>query len=171
MFNTNTFHGVDGVLTLADSPDTPPESGSPIETYLADQSGVVGRVLNVGVSVRTEVKPFHEIGKRIATELRAGNINVSGTVERAFVNGAMLRLLLGRYADEEETNAFPMPRFNMILSMDNQRGEEGAGSSKLTVFNVLFDNWQFQMPEDDFVLEQVGFRARRVTLEDTEVAA
>ena len=31
-----------------------------------------------------------------------------------------------------------MPRFNMILSLDNLRGEEGQGSSKLTVFNWIW---------------------------------
>lgn len=170
MFNTHTFHGVDGILTIADSPDSPLDNGSPIETYFAEQNGVVGRVTNVAVAVHMEVKPFHEIGARIPKELRAGNISVTGTVQRAFVNGAMLRMLLGNYADNTEANAFAMPLFNMILSMNNLRGEEGQGSSKLTVFNVLFDSWQFNVPEDDFVLERLSFQARRVTVQDMELA-
>lgn len=171
MFNTQTFHGVDGVLTVADAVDTPPESGSPIADYFGDVNGVVGRVVGVTAAVRVDVHPFHEIGRRTPLELRAGNMYVTGSVKRAYVNGALLRMLLGRYADAEEANAFAMPRFDMILSMDNLAAGGGPGASRLTLYSVLFDGWSFTMPEDDFVLEKMTFQARRVAIADTEVEA
>ena len=59
----------------------------------------IGRVTGVTVRVTNEVKPFHELGQRFATELRPGNINVYGTIERAYINGALLKLMLGEAAD------------------------------------------------------------------------
>ena len=41
------------------------------------------------------MKPFHELGQRYATELRPGNVNINGTIGRAHVNGALLKLMLG----------------------------------------------------------------------------
>jgi hypothetical protein len=93
---SNVFRGSDADLVLA------VDDSSTVEGGLADAliteyelSTVVGRLQNVQVSVLNDVKPYHEIGKRFATELRPGNINIQGSAERAHINGALLRLLLG----------------------------------------------------------------------------
>ena len=99
MPNVNVFRGSDATLVLA------VDDSSTVEGGLADGlineyelSSVVGRLQNVQVKVENELKPYHEIGKRFATELRPGNINVSGFADRAHVNGALIRLLLGEGA-------------------------------------------------------------------------
>ena len=58
-----------------------------------------------------EVKPFHELGQRFATELRPGNINVQGTIERAHVNGALLKLMLGPAAQSRAARRVLQPEF------------------------------------------------------------
>lgn len=167
MFNTNTFYGTDGILTLSD-PDG--FAADAFANYFGE-GGIVGRVTNVSLSVTVEVKPFHELGSHAAKELRAGNIYINGTVERAFINGALLKLMLGQYAEAEETAAFKLPSFNMKIGLDNLKPEGDAGNAVLTVYGVMFDSWHFNLPEDDFVLEKLSFKARRITAEDTEVAA
>jgi hypothetical protein len=167
MFNTNTFFGTDGVLTLSDADGMTAE----VFTSYFGESGVVGRLKNVSLAISTEIKPFHELGSRAPKELRAGNIQISGTVERAFINGAMLKLMLGQYADEEEAAAFKIPKFNMKLGLDNLKPVGDEGNAILTVYDVMFDTWQFNLPEDDFVLERLSFKARRIKAEDTEVPA
>ena len=42
----------------------------------------IGRATEVTVEVVSEMKPFHEIGQRYATELRPGNVNVRGSIGR-----------------------------------------------------------------------------------------
>ena len=167
MFNSNTYFGTDGTLTLTD-PDG--FDANTLTNYFGE-SGAVGRLTNIALHVSTEIKPFHELGSRAPKELRAGNIYLSGTVDRAYINGALMKLLLGQYAESEETGAFKPPSFNIKIILDNLKPEGDAGNSILTVYGVMFDSWQFNLPEDDFVLERLSFKARRVTVEDQEVSA
>jgi hypothetical protein len=167
MFNTNTFFGTDGVLTLSDANGI--DAG--VFTNYFGEGGVVGRLQNISLAISVQIKPFHELGSRAAKELRAGNIHISGTVERAYINGALLKLMLGQYADDEEAAAFMIPKFNMKIGLDNLKPAGDEGNSILTVYDVMFDTWQFQLPEDDFVIERLTFKARRIKAEDTEVPA
>jgi hypothetical protein len=165
MFNTNTFYGTDGILTVSD-PD-----GFEADAFAEyfGEGGIVGRVTNVSLAVTIDLKAFHELGSHAAKEIRAGNISIGGTVERAFINGALLKLMLGEYAVNEETAAFKIPSFNMKVSLDNLKPEGDAGNGVLTVYGVIFNSWQFNLPEDDFVLEKLSFKAKRITTEDTAV--
>ena len=75
-----------------------------------DLSNIVGRLKDVQIDVLNELRPYHEIGKRYATELRPGNIDVTGTARRAHINGAMLKLLLGEAAQSQPgLKAFATP--------------------------------------------------------------
>jgi len=90
---TNVYRGSDGTISVA--VETGPEGD--LASAINDEYGLtpVGRVSGVTVRVTNEVRPFHELGQRFATELRPGNINVQGTIARAHVNGALLKLMLG----------------------------------------------------------------------------
>ena len=166
MPNTNVFRGSDATLVLA------VDDNSTVEGGLADGliteyefSNVVGRLTNVEVQVVNELRPYHEIGKRFATELRPGNINVSGTAERAHVNGALVRLLLGEGAQSPPPNSgMAQPTFNIVINLTNPALPENT--TKVIVFGVKFESWNFSLPEDDFVMEAVSFRAMRVSTEE-----
>jgi hypothetical protein len=167
MPNVNVFRGSDAALVLA------VDDGESVEGKLADAligeyefSSVVGRLQNVQVRVENELRPYHELGKRFATELRPGNINVSGIVERAHINGALLHLLLGDGASSPPpTGTIPQPSFNIVINLTNPAIPEN--SSILTIFGVKFESWSFRLPEDDFVMEAATFRALRISAEET----
>ena len=169
MPNTNVFRGSDATLVLAVDDNSTVEGGLAdglITEY--DFSNIVGRLTNVEVRVVNEIKPYHEIGKRFPTELRPGNINVSGSCERAHVNGALLRLLLGEGAQSPPpTGSMAQPSFNIVINMKNPANPNTT--VKLVVFGVKFESWGFRLPEDDFVMESATFRAMRIQSE--EVAA
>jgi hypothetical protein len=167
MFNTRTYFGTDGTLTVARQEAVEPET---LTSYLGE-GNAVGRVVNVGLSISTEVKAFHEIGSRLPRELRAGRIQTRGTIERAFVNGALLRLMLGEYAVSEESAGFTIPTLDMVLTLDNQMPPGDEGNSVLTVYGVMFDSWNMGVPAHDFVLEGLSFQARSARISETEVAA
>ena len=168
MFNTNTYYGTDGILTLSDV-DTDAFDADTFTEYFGE-GGQVGRLKNVSLYVTMEVKAFHELGSRAPKELRAGNIHIGGTVERAFINGALLKLMMGEYAVKEEATGFLVPSFNMKITLDNMKPVGDEGNNIMTVYNVFFDTWQFNLPEDEFVLEKLSFKARRITVEDTSVS-
>ena len=167
MFNSRNFCGTDGTLVLSD----PVGLDAAVFTNYWGESGVVGRVTNVSLAVTTDIKPFYELGSRSAKELRAGNIAISGTVERAYLNGALLKLMLGQYSDSEEAVGFTIPSFDMKLILDNLMPAGDEGNSVLTVYGVIFDTWQTLLPEDNFMLEKLSFKARRLAVADTEVSA
>jgi hypothetical protein len=161
MATTTVFHGADGTISVA------VESGPAGDKAkaVADQYSLtpIGRATGVTVKVTNDVKPFHELGQRFPTELRPGNINVSGTIERAYINGALLRLMLGDAAGSRPQGAFVGPSFNLSLQLKNPNLPDTA---TVTVMGVQISEWNYSLPEDDFVLEQVSFRALWIKTEE-----
>lgn len=160
--NTRVFTGADGSLTLSAPQNAEGEAAQ--EVLTAYELITVGRVQDVRVEVTSDVKPFHEIGHRYATELRSGNVNVRGTIGRAYVNGALLRLLLGPAAEARPAASWTHPTFNITLLVENS-AVPGARST-VTVHEVKIDSWTYGLPEDDFLLESIGFQALYLTTAD-----
>jgi hypothetical protein len=163
---TNVYRGSDGTISVA--VETGPEGD--LAAAINDEYGLtpVGRVSGVTVRVTNEVKPFHELGQRFATELRPGNINVQGTIERAHVNGALLKLMLGPASQSRPQGAFSSPSFNLSLRLENP--SRPGNNTTVTVMGVKLDQWDYSMPEDDFVMEKIGFQALWVKVEDATAA-
>lgn len=159
----NVYRGSDGTISLA--VETGPEGD--LAGALNDEYGLtpVGRVTGVTVNVTSDVQPFHELGQRFATELRPGNINVEGTIDRAHVNGALLKLMLGEGASARPAGSFSSPSFNLNLRLENP--SIPGNTSTVTVMGVKLNAWSYALPEDDFVMESVGFRALWVKVEDS----
>lgn len=165
MPNTNVFRGSDATLTLANE-DTP-EGQAAQEVIEFYNLSPVGRAVDVEVMVQTELESFHEVGKRHPAALRPGNINVSGKIGRAYINGALLRLLLGKGAlPEREAEPYPQPSFKLMLDLKDPAIP--TTSSTLTVHGVKLENWAYRLPEDDFVMESVSFKGLFITVEDRE---
>jgi len=162
MANTKVFTGADGSITLSPAQG---EEGSAAEGIINDfEVLTVGRVQNVRVEVHSDVKPYHEIGQRYATELRPGNVTVRGTIGRAYVNGAILRLLLGDAADQRPANSWVQPAFNITLLVENA-ANPGVRST-MTLNDVKIEGWSWAMPEDDFVMESLSYQALYITIGD-----
>ena len=167
MSNTHVFTGMDGAISVA--VESGPEGDA--AKAVADVYGLapVGRAQGVTVEVASEMRPFHELGQRYATELRPGTVNIWGTIGRAHVNGALLKLMLGEGAGTSRPGgAFVSPTFNLSLLMENP-GFPG-NSSTITVHGVKLDGWSWSLPEDDFTLEEVSFRALWISADDAEAA-
>ncbi|MEJ2557403.1 MAG: hypothetical protein P8186_14440 [Anaerolineae bacterium] len=142
----------------------------PDEYNIAD---VVGRVTGVEVCIHTDLETFHEIGRRHAVSLHPGNINIFGRIDRAYINGALLRLLMGDAAEPNRTGATAdlevQPFFNIVIDLNNNLNP-GSGT-EVTVEGVRFENWSFVVPEDDFVMENVTFKALFISREEREPSA
>jgi hypothetical protein len=152
---TTVYHGADGTISVAVESSPAGEAAKKVaDTFSLTP---VGRCTGVTIRVTNDVKAFHELGQRFATDLRPGNINVSGSIERAYVNGALLRLMLGDAADARPAGAFVGPQFNLSVELKNPADPDNPAS--VTVMGVQISGWSYTLPEDDFVMENVDFRA------------
>lgn len=170
MPNNKVFTGADGILIFSRQEES--AADKVLDHYEIEQ---VGRVKDIEVYAHQDIRAFYSIGTNLPTELRTGNIKIWGKVRRAYINGALMRLMLGDYAVEGENPESPLaiPTFDMIIHLKTPDipDDELAYLSKLTVSKVIFDNWSFNIPEDDFVLEEASFHALRLLVDDQQAAA
>ncbi len=157
--NTDVYTGADGAIVLSTPQNTEGQKGQ--EVLDQHELTAVGRVQDVRVEVTAEVRAFHEIGQRYASQLRPGNVTIRGQIGRAYVNGAMIGLLLGEARGARPAGSWIQPAFNVTLRLANP----ASGSSNiLTLHDVKLDSWVYTLPEDEFVMEKVGFQALYLTV-------
>jgi hypothetical protein len=162
---TEVFTGAHGTLTLA-SEDTP-EGADAKAVVDAFAIQTVGRLTDVQVRVDTALKEFYEVGRRHPVSLSPGDIGISGTVGRAYVNGALLFLLLGRGATPTATpEPYVQPAFSITLRLADPA--RPANSLSLELSGVRFSNWHWTLPENEFVMENLCFKALTVRVIDRD---
>jgi len=162
---TEVFTGKHATLTLAteDSPEGA-DAKAVVDTFAIQ---TVGRLTDVRVTVDTALKEFYEVGRRHPVSLNPGDIHIAGTVGRAYVNGALLMLLQGRGSGPTAfAEPYVQPAFSISLVL---RDPARPGNSlTLQIGGVKFENWHYTLPEDDFVLEKLCFRALTIRVLDRE---
>ncbi len=160
----NVFVGSHGTLGIAVA-GSPAQQAEFEAINTAYDPAIVARVTEVEVCVRTELEEFFEIGARDVSFIAPANVHITGSIGRAYINGALLFLLLGRGATENSLTTV-QPRFILNLILRNPNIPDNA--LKVNVFGVKFETWGFSLPQEDFVMEQVRFKAERIGLLDNE---
>ncbi len=164
---TEIFTGANGTLVFQGGDGPEGVDAQAVMDLPAYNVFTVGRVTDVQVHVNTDLEEFHEIGRRHATSLHPGNIHIEGKVGRAYINGALLYLLLGRGALPTTTNEpYVQPALTMNISLENPAVP--GNRMILDIYGVKFQNWSFSLPEDDFVIEDVTFKALRINVRDSD---
>jgi hypothetical protein len=153
--NTSIYTGADGALTLSVPQGKEGDAAQSVLT--AYDLIAVGRVQSVRVEVKSEIKTYNELGSRYPTQLRPGNVTITGTIGRAFINGALLKLLLGEAATSRPATSWTHPAFNITLLVENA-AVPGVRST-ITLHDVKISNWVYDLPEDDVVMESADFTA------------
>ncbi|MEO1092837.1 MAG: hypothetical protein AAFX81_19620 [Pseudomonadota bacterium] len=164
MPNTNVFTGADGNLLMASFESTPGADGTAIMEHF-EISQAVGRVTGVRVNVRTDLREFFEIGFRHVTSLHEGDIHISGCVDRAYINGALLALLMGRKAYDSSATRIFQPELNMAIELNDPAD---GRREVLSLLGVKFKDWSVNLPEDDIVMENATFLARSIRINETD---
>lgn len=158
----SVYTGADGSITLSTPEGT--EGGSAQAVIDEHEMISVGRATGVTIEVQSDVRAFHEVGQRYASELRPGNIHIRGTIDRAYINGALLKLLLGEAASSRPAASWAQPSFNITVLAENPALP--GNRSAITLHQVKIDQWSYTMPEDDFIMEGASFQALYLTVED-----
>lgn len=165
---TNVFTGAHGTLSLSVAgTDAEAAEFTPVTDAYGSLEGV-GRVTDVEVCVQTELEEFHELGKRHPVSLHPGNIHINGKIGRAYINGALVYLLMGRGASETQggDNGHAIPRFVLTLALDDPA--RPGNTLKVSVFGVRFENWGLRVPQDDIILEHITFKGKSIGITDAE---
>jgi hypothetical protein len=157
----DVYTGADGAILLS-APQSP-EGEAATDVLNAFEITAVGRVQDVRVEVHAAIRTYHEIGQRYASQLRPGNITVRGTIGRAYLNGAMLGLMLGEARGGRPSGNWRQPAFNITLRLHNPASNN---TSTLTLHDAKLESWVYAIPEDEFVMENVGFQALYLTVAD-----
>lgn len=164
---SDVYTGANGTLTLVQGEGTEGADAQAIMDLEAFSLFTVGRVTGIEIQVRTDLEEFHEIGLRHASSLHPGNIHIRGKVDRAYVNGALLYLLLGRGASPNNVaEPYVQPSWAMNVILDDPANPDIR--SVVDLYGVKFENWSLALPEDDFVLENASFKALRINVRDEE---
>jgi len=166
----NVFTGKTGRIQLFVPSATSPESNDAkavFKNYGKDESPPVGRVTNIEIVVDTDLEEFHEIGRRHPVVLQPGNIHIGGHIERAYLSGAIIALLLGRGTSANAiAEPYVQPSFGIIVDLSDPAVT--GNDAQLVLDGVKFENWGMTMPEDDFVMENVTFKALTLHIIDKE---
>jgi hypothetical protein len=160
MANTNVFTGADGTLVFSGTDTTSGQDTTAILEHF-EIAQAVGRVTGVRINVETDLREFFEIGFRHVTSLHEGDIHISGSVDRAYINGALLALLMGRKAYDAGAVRMFQPELHMTVQLNDPAL---PNMESLVLIGVKFQNWSLTLPEDDIVLEQATFRARALQI-------
>ncbi len=160
----SVFTGTHGTLGLAVE-GTPTQQADFNAINDAYGAGILGRVTDVEVCVQTELQEFYNIGARDVITLAPGNVHISGKIGRAYINGSLLFLLLGRGATQNAATTI-QPRFVLNLILQNPHIPDNK--LRVNVFGVKFENWGLHLPQETFVMEQVTFKATHMGIIDTE---
>ena len=121
MPNVNVYRGSDAMLVMAVDDNSTVE-GQSADSIISEYelSNIVGKLQNVQVKVESDIKPYHELGKLYATELRPGNIDICGSAQRAHINGALIKLMLGDTATTPPgPSPIAQPSFNIVINIKN----------------------------------------------------
>jgi hypothetical protein len=159
---STVYRGSDGTISVAVEPGLEGDKAKAVND--AYSLTPIGRVTGVTIRMTNDVQPFHELGQRFPTELRPGNVNVYGTIDRAYINGALLKLMLGDAADSRPAGSFVSPSFNLSVRLENP--SLPGTSSTVSVMGVKLEEWHYNLPEDDFAMEKINFRALWIKVED-----
>jgi hypothetical protein len=165
----NVFTGKTGSITLSAGTTGPEDNDATavLNSAFGSATPQVGRATGIKVGVQTDLEEFHEIGHRHPIVLHPGNIHISGSMDRAYLSGGLIQLLLGRRAASSNQPAiYPQPAFKITIALTDPAVP--TNTAELILDGVKFQNWGLTMPENDFVMENVTFRAMTISILDTE---
>ena len=117
---------------------------------------VIGYVQSIGINHGNNVDPVHELGNRGPVELKEGNIDISLSLERCFINLGLISMVVHEIsalrgwlsAEEFDIDLFP-------------KGTTG-GNPLLTV-RGKFNDYSLSMPQDGLAMDSVGFVGKTIT--------
>jgi hypothetical protein len=141
-----TLTGAEGKIVFG----TAPASGK-VVTMTYKYAKTVGYATGISITHNPNLEAFYEVGSREPKVIKEGNIEITGTVDRAFVD----RDMLGKESYTGELGEFTLEVYPEGV---------GEGKPKITLSGVKFSGWTFDMPQDGWITESSDFIAKSIAV-------
>ena len=106
--------------------------------------GVVGFCESVSCEVATGLEAYYQIGSRTPGTLVSGNLEITGSISRAWVDVTYLRLL-------NPSGGAEMQEFNLYF--------RAVGGPIVYLYGCKFERGAIDVPQDGFLTNDYDFRA------------
>jgi len=144
-FTTFTLTGADGKITLS--------GAVALDTKLYTSYNfkrTVGYAQGLELTVETELEPIISIGSRNARDIVPGTVSVTGNLDEFFVD---------RNLFEQAVNIIGEKLIPFDMEITNTKA---SGGVKLTLENVRFGTWNYDMTDDGFTANNCDFVAENM---------
>ena len=159
--NTDVYTGADGAIVLSAPEGLEGDAAKAVLTEHDLSSSAACRTCASRCTPRSD--PTTKSGS--ATPRSCGPATSRSAARSAAPTSTArcLSLLLGEARSGRPAASWVQPAFNVTVRIAN--ASNGAVNT-LTLHDVKIDNWVYNLPEDEFVMEQVGFQALFITVEE-----
>jgi len=131
---------------------SPPGAGIAVTIDYAYEV-VVGRCQGVSFDVDYGLEPVHVLGRRAPLLIKEGPIEISGTIDKLFVDNALVQQL----EPLRDAEGYPTEQGAFILDIEVT---DAAGAKKhATLKGVKLESYSRETPQDDWVAESIDFQA------------
>jgi hypothetical protein len=128
----------------------------------------VGRVDAFTVEINQNLERFSQIGTR-KTVIVDGQLTVSGTFSRAFIDSAMLAMATGILTSGGNLgNADQLPQNINIKATGINASTSVEREYYFILVGVTIDGWSVELTPTDIVMEDVDYIARSILFSDAE---
>lgn len=142
---TEIYKGTEGKIYIGETTTTdvtkiPVDSGISLTSPSADN--LIGRVESFTVRLENNVEEYFGTGSRDATDIKEGLRRISGTLNRAVINGTLLTAVIGK---DDGSSPFAitaksdgtLSKFKLELKL-----AQSTNYVALIANNVKFDTWE-----------------------------
>jgi len=116
-------------------------------------AGDEGYIDGVGTDLDGGLEELYELGSRLPQEINEGNVKMSLSIEKKFVDGTW-----AGYAGVGQTDMLPPEKYVGLYPF-------GYGSGKVEIVcKGKFGNWRLSAPQDGYVTESLDFVVESISI-------
>lgn len=110
----------------------------------------IGCAESASVDITTNIEPYYCIGSKEPAAIVEGNLEITGSISRAWVNTAYLQLLTGSGS---------LAEFHLCFKAGTT-----AGAPIIYLYKCRFESGSIDIPQDGVLTEDYDFRATSIVI-------
>jgi len=119
------------------------------EAKIYKDAVLIGYATSITVDVTPNIDGVFELGSRLVQEWKPGNLEISGTLERLWIDGAYL----------DDVKADSPTEYTIECKLTDSAGV----TQTATLTGVVFTSFSGEIPEDGLVTESIDFSAKDIS--------